>query len=193
MPLEIIAILLPLFIILGANALLAWLSLPQFLIPFVAVASSDDGDSDPMDTASSAGDPMSVSDGQGQPSSAGDPMSVSYGRPMSIDGHPQSEGSVGSNGAPSGREEVSRASSSNSNARRQLQDRVIEEITRLLGREGQESQTSLDAISDVMKLHIKTEQQLLAIHSQLQIEGTKSCWYVETVKRQSTLDPLEEE
>lgn len=67
-----------------------------------------------------------------------------------MDGHPQSEGSVGSNGTPSWREEVSRASSWNSNARRPLEEQKMSTLTRLLEREGRGSHTSRDAIQDVL-------------------------------------------
>ena len=116
--------------------------------------------------------------------SAGDPMSVSYEQPRSA-GNPPKE-SVASNPIEGGR-------ASSSKTRRHIEDEVMKSLTDLLDREGEKSDISRDAISDILKLHKRTEPELHAVLSHLHYEGVRSPWYRETLERQRVLETLSED
>ncbi|KAL6310677.1 hypothetical protein AAG906_019348 [Vitis piasezkii] len=147
-----------------------------------------EGTQGPTSSSASAGDPMSLDRTSGDPMSldrtSGDPMSVSYEQPRSA-GNPPKE-SVASNPIEGGR-------ASSSKTRRHIEDEVMKSLTDLLDREGEKSDISRDAISDILKLHKRTEPELHAVLSHLHYEGVRSPWYRETLERQRVLETLSED
>ena len=137
-----------------------------------------EGTQGPTSSSASAGDPMSLD------RTSGDPMSVSYEQPRSA-GNPPKE-SVASNPIEGGR-------ASSSKTRRHIEDEVMKSLTDLLDREGEKSDISRDAISDILKLHKRTEPELHAVLSHLHYEGVRSPWYRETLERQRVLETLSED